>query len=56
MEAIADFMHQALLRPRYPDLLAKLRPRCNDFCRQFPLFAEEWPRSMKPRFSPYLAG
>lgn len=42
MEVVADFMHQALSSPRDTHLLARLADQVQDFCAQFPLFAEEW--------------
>jgi len=42
MRTIADFLHQALKAPDAPDHLAKLKAQVHEFCRHFPLFAEEW--------------
>ncbi len=42
MEVVADFMHQALSSPVDTHLLARLADQVQDFCAQFPLFAEEW--------------
>jgi glycine hydroxymethyltransferase len=42
METIADFMHQALVAHHDPERLQKLESQVRDFCRRFPLFAEEW--------------
>ncbi len=42
MEVVADFMHQALSSPMDTHLLARLADQVQDFCAQFPLFAEEW--------------
>ncbi len=42
MEVIADFMHQALTAPQDEALLEKLRAQVREFCRHFPLFADEW--------------
>ncbi|MGO8668107.1 MAG: serine hydroxymethyltransferase [Desulfobaccales bacterium] len=42
MEVVADFMHQALSSSRDTHLLARLADQVQDFCAQFPLFAEEW--------------
>jgi glycine hydroxymethyltransferase len=42
MEVVADFMHQALSAPMDTHLLARLADQVQDFCAQFPLFAEEW--------------
>jgi glycine hydroxymethyltransferase len=42
METIADFVHQALMAHQDPDRLRKLGDRVQEFCRQFPLFADEW--------------
>jgi len=42
MEVVADFMDQALSSPMDTHLLARLADQVQDFCAQFPLFAEEW--------------
>ena len=42
MEVAADFMHQALSSPVDTHLLARLADQVQDFCSEFPLFAEEW--------------
>jgi glycine hydroxymethyltransferase len=42
MAVIADLMHQALSNPKDTALLDRLQARVKDFCRQFPLFADEW--------------
>ncbi len=42
MAIIADFMHQALSSPKDAARLSRLEAQVRDFCRQFPLFAEEW--------------
>jgi glycine hydroxymethyltransferase len=42
MRIIADFIHQALVNPTDEDNLLKLEAEVKEFCRSFPLFAEEW--------------
>ncbi|MBM4294546.1 MAG: serine hydroxymethyltransferase [Deltaproteobacteria bacterium] len=42
MEVIADLMHQALDAPEDGARLDKLQARVQEFCRGFPLFADEW--------------
>jgi glycine hydroxymethyltransferase len=42
MKVIADFIHQALVNPTDDDHLLKLGAEVKEFCRSFPLFAEEW--------------
>ncbi len=42
METIADFVHQALMAHQDPACLRQLGDRVREFCRQFPLFADEW--------------
>ncbi len=42
MRIIADFIHQALVNPADEDNLLKLEAEVKEFCRSFPLFAEEW--------------
>ncbi|MDI6854891.1 MAG: serine hydroxymethyltransferase [Deltaproteobacteria bacterium] len=42
MRIIADFIHQALVNPTDDDHLLKLGAEVKEFCRSFPLFAEEW--------------
>lgn len=42
MKVIADFIHQALANPTDDDNLLKLGAEVKEFCRSFPLFAEDW--------------
>jgi glycine hydroxymethyltransferase len=42
MEFIADLMHQALSHHQDLARLQKLESQVQDFCRNYPLFAEEW--------------
>ncbi len=42
MKVIADFIDQALSAPEDEDNLAKLGAQVKEFCRSFPLFADEW--------------
>ena len=42
MKVIADFIHQALSAPEDEENLRKLGAQVKEFCRSFPLFAEEW--------------
>ena len=42
MQTVADFIHQALGAIGDPGQLAKLQAQVQEFCRNFPLFAEEW--------------
>jgi len=42
MRLIADFIDQVLSAPEDEDNLAKVGAQVKDFCRSFPLFAEEW--------------
>ncbi len=42
MATIAEFMHQALAAHGDPERLLRLEGQVRDFCRQFPLFAQEW--------------
>ena len=42
MRRIAALIHRALSAPEDPDNLAKLQAEVNEFCRSYPLFAEEW--------------
>jgi len=42
MSLIAGFMHQALTNPQDAALLKRIEGQVQDFCAQFPLFAEEW--------------
>jgi glycine hydroxymethyltransferase len=42
MELIADLMHQALSDVRDVARLQRLEQQVQEFCRNFPLFAEEW--------------
>jgi glycine hydroxymethyltransferase len=42
MTVIAGFMHEALSSAKDTDFLMRLESRVQDFCRQFPLFAQEW--------------
>jgi glycine hydroxymethyltransferase len=42
MKIIADFIDQALSAPEDEDNLAKLGAQVKEFCRSFPLFADEW--------------
>ena len=42
MRAIAEFIHQGLGAHKDPARLARLEGEVRDFCRRFPLFADEW--------------
>jgi glycine hydroxymethyltransferase len=42
MAVIAGFMHQALSNPKDIAFLGRIEAQVQDFCQQFPLFAEEW--------------
>jgi glycine hydroxymethyltransferase len=42
MALVADLMHQALSHHHDEPRLQKLEKQVHDFCRSFPLFAEEW--------------
>jgi glycine hydroxymethyltransferase len=42
MRQIAALIHRALSAPDDPDNLAKIQAEVNEFCRSYPLFAEEW--------------
>jgi glycine hydroxymethyltransferase len=42
MRIVADFIDQALSTPKDQKNLARLEAAVKEFCRSFPLFAEEW--------------
>jgi glycine hydroxymethyltransferase len=42
MATIAAFVHQALAASKDPERLRRLQGQVQEFCRQFPLFADEW--------------